>query len=308
MHLKGRSALITGSGRGIGREIALLLSKEGANVVVNDPGVGRTGEITNENPADEVVATIRAAGGNAVAVYDSVGDYKKAGAMVDVCVKEFGSIDLLINCAGVLREKMIWNMSEEDFDLVINVHLKGTWNMSHHAIKHMRAKGFGRIVNFSSGAFRGGIGQCNYSAAKGGIISLTRSIAMEGARAGITANAVCPSADTRMTMNEAVRENWRRKLAAGLLTQEQYDRRTMPRGPEYVAPLVAYLCTDQAKSISGQILHIEKGLIHNYYFAEEMKKMSKESDNGMFSIDELATKIPEMLKDVKSVVAKESGD
>src|SRR5690349_3038376 len=119
MHLKGKSGLITGSGRGIGREIALLLAKEGASVVVNDPGVGRTGETTNENPADEVVATIRAAGANAVAVYDSVGDYKQAGAMVDTCVKEFGSIDFLVNCAGVLREKMIWNMSEEDFDLVI---------------------------------------------------------------------------------------------------------------------------------------------------------------------------------------------
>src|SRR5690606_30024497 len=101
------------------------------------------------------------AGGTAIAVYDSVGDYKKAGEMVNQCVKEFGSVDILMNVAGILRERMIWNMTEEDFDLVINVHLKGMWNMSHHAIKHMRQQGFGRILNFSSDAFKGSVGQCN---------------------------------------------------------------------------------------------------------------------------------------------------
>src|SRR4051812_7123071 len=124
MHLRGRAAIVTGAGRGIGRDIALLLAKQGASVVVNDPGVGRGGESTKERPADDVVAQIKAAGGNAIAVYDSVGDYEKAGDMVATCIREFGSIDLLINVAGILRERMIWNMTEEDFDMVINVHLK----------------------------------------------------------------------------------------------------------------------------------------------------------------------------------------
>jgi NAD(P)-dependent dehydrogenase (short-subunit alcohol dehydrogenase family) len=176
-NLKGKAAIVTGGGRGVGRDIALLLAKEGAKVMVCDPGLGRGGEATNERPADEVVAEIKAAGGTAIAVYDSVADYKLAKGMVDRCVQEFGSIDLMLNVAGILRERMIWNMTEEDFDLVINVHLKGMWNMSHHAIKYMRQQGFGRIMNFSSDAFKGSVGQCNYSAAKAGIIGLSRSIA-----------------------------------------------------------------------------------------------------------------------------------
>ena len=124
---------------------------------------------------------------------------------------------------GLYNTRYHWNMSEDDFDSVINVHLKGHWAMSHHAIKYMRREGYGRIVNFSSDAFKGSGGQCNYSAAKAGIIGLTRSIAKETARFGITCNAMCPAADTRMMMNEAVIANQKRKLEAGLMTQEQYD-------------------------------------------------------------------------------------
>ena len=166
MHLEGKSAIVTGAGRGIGRDVALLLAREGAKVIVNDPGVGRGGEPTEERPADDVVNEIKAAGGTAIANYDSVADYQKAGRMVAQCVDSFGKIDILVNVAGMLREKMIWNMSEDDFDAVINVHLKGHWAMSHHAIKYMRREGYGRIVNFSSDAFKGSVGQCNYSAAK----------------------------------------------------------------------------------------------------------------------------------------------
>src|SRR6186713_2757249 len=206
MHLKGKAAVVTGAGRGIGRAVALLLAAEGASVVVNDPGVGRGGEKTEERPADDVVAEIRKAGGKAVANYDSVAEYLKAGLMIKQCVDEFGKIDILVNVAGNLRERMIWNMSEDDFDAVVTVHLKGHWNMCHHAIKYMRNDGFGRIINFSSDAFKGSVGQCNYSASKAGIIGLTRSIARETVKFGITVNAICPSADTRMTLTEAVKE------------------------------------------------------------------------------------------------------
>jgi NAD(P)-dependent dehydrogenase (short-subunit alcohol dehydrogenase family) len=291
-NLKGKAAIVTGGGRGVGRDIALLLAKEGAKVMVCDPGLGRGGEATNERPADEVVAEIKAAGGTAIAVYDSVADYKLAKGMVDRCVQEFGSIDLMLNVAGILRERMIWNMTEEDFDLVINVHLKGMWNMSHHAIKHMRQQGFGRIMNFSSDAFKGSVGQCNYSAAKAGIIGLSRSIAKEAYKYGITCNAICPSADTRMTLTPEVKANRERKLKAGLMTQEQYDRQNLPRGPEYIAPMIAWLCLDEAYWFNGQTVHIERGRIHNFYFGEEMKKLYKDEDEGMFTLEELKKKVP----------------
>jgi NAD(P)-dependent dehydrogenase (short-subunit alcohol dehydrogenase family) len=144
MHLKGKTAVVTGAGRGIGREVAKTLAAEGVNVIVNDPGVGRGGEKTEERPADDVVAEIRKAGGKASANYDSVADYLKAGLMIKQCVDEFGKIDIVVNVAGNLRERMIWNMSEDDFDAVVAVHLKGQWNMlpsrnQVHASGRMRA-------------------------------------------------------------------------------------------------------------------------------------------------------------------------
>lgn len=290
MHLQGKSAIVTGAGRGIGRDIALLLAKEGASVIVNDPGVGRGGEATEERPADDVVAEIKKAGGKAQANYDSVADYQKAGAMVRKCVEDYGKIDILVNVAGMLREKMIWNMSEDDFDSVINVHLKGHWNMSHHAIKYMRQAGHGRIINFSSDAFKGSVGQCNYSAAKAGIIGLTRSIAKECAKFGITANAICPAADTRMMMNDAVIANQKRKLESGLISQEQYDRFFAGRGPEHIAPIVAYLATDQADIINGHLFHAEKGLINTYVYGDDHRAIY--NDGSLFTVDELIQRIP----------------
>jgi 3-oxoacyl-[acyl-carrier protein] reductase len=291
MHLEGKAAVVTGAGRGIGREVALLLARQGAKVIVNDPGVGRGGEKTEERPADEVVAEIGKAGGHAAANYDSVSDYLKAGLMIKQCVDEFGAIDILVNVAGNLRERMIWNMSEDDFDSVVSVHLKGHWNMAHHAVKYMRQAGFGRIVNFSSDAFKGSVGQCNYSASKAGIIGLTRSIAKEAARYGVTANAICPSADTRMTVNDAVKENRRRKFESGLMTKAEYERTLLPRGPEYIAPMVAYLCLDEADYINGQVFHVERGRINTYYFGEDYKTLHKGGD-GMFTLDDLIEAVP----------------
>ena len=291
MHLKGKAAVVTGAGRGIGREVALLLAKEGASVVVNDPGVGRSGEATEERPADDVVAEIVREGGKAVANYDSVADYLKAGLMIKQCVDTFGKIDILVNVAGNLRERMIWNMSEDDFDSVVTVHLKGHWNMCHHAIKYMRQEGYGRIVNFSSDAFKGSVGQCNYSASKAGIIALTRSIAKETSKFGITANAICPSADTRMTLTDAVKANRKRKYEQGLMTEAEYQRTLLPRGPEYIAPMVAFLCVDEADVINGQVFHVERGRINTYYFGEDYKSLHKGGD-GMFTVDELIETVP----------------
>ena len=291
MHLEGKTAIITGAGRGIGMEVAYLLAKEGAIVTVNDPGVGRGGEEIGETPAEEVAAQIISDGGKAEANMDSVADYAATGRMIQKVLDDHGKIDIIVNSAGLLRERMIWNMTEEDFDLVIDVHLKGHWNMCHHAIKHMRTMGGGRIVNFSSDAFKGSVGQCNYSAAKAGIIGLTRSIAKETSRYGITSNAICPAADTRMTINDAVIANRERKLKDGLISQEEYNRAARPRGPEYIAPMVAYLCTDEAQDVNGHVFHVERNRIHNYYFGEEMKALHKGGD-GLFTVDELLQDVP----------------
>ncbi len=302
-HLQGKAAVVTGAGRGIGRAIALKLAEEGASVIVVDPGVGRGGQATQEDPAGEVVAEIRKMGGKAEANRDSVSDYLKAGSMIKQCVDTYGKIDIMVNVAGNLRERMIWNMSEDDFDSVISVHLKGNWNTCHHAVKYMRAAGHGRIINFSSDAFKGSVGQCNYSAAKAGIIGLTRSIAKEAYKNGITANAICPSADTRMTLTPEVKENRRRKFEAGLMTKEQYDLTLQNRGPEYIAPMVAFLATEDAYYINGQVIHVERGRINTELFGEDSRFLQKWSDEGMFTVDELIQSVPNALMgDVTPVV------
>ena len=210
---QGKAAVVTGAGRGIGREVALLLAKEGASVIVNDPGVGRGGEATQERPADDVVAEIKAAGGKAQANYDSVADYLKAGAMVSRCVEEFGKIDILVNVAGKLRERMIWNMSEDDFDAVVGgaperalehvpsrdqVHAAGGLR-PHHQFLLRRLQGLGRPVQLQRG-------QGRHHRAD----ALDRQGSAH--KFGITANAMCPSADTRMTLTEAVKANRKRRF------------------------------------------------------------------------------------------------
>ena len=308
MRLEGKAGIVTGAGRGIGRAVALLLASEGASVVVNDPGVGRNGEDTGERPADEVVSEIKAAGGTALANYGSVAEYDTAGRMVKECADTFGKIDFLVNVAGMLRERMIWNMTEDDFDQVINVHLKGHWNMCHHAIKLMRQQRYGRIVNFSSDAFKGSVGQCNYAAAKAGIIGLTRTITRECGRYGITANAMCPMAATRMTVNDAVIAGWKRRLESGLLTQAQYEARMAMPGPEYVAPMVAYLCTDESADVNGQIFHAEKGLIHTYYYGEEARSLYQHENDGMFTVDDLVEMIPaSLMNGIPNIAPKQEG-
>lgn len=290
-HLEGRAAVVTGAGRGIGRAVALMLASQGASVVVNDPGFNRSGDATKESPADEVVEEIIQSGGIALANHDSVANYLQAGLMIKQCVDTYGKIDILVNAAGNLRDRMIWNMSEDDFDSVISVHLKGHWNMCHHAIKYMRQVGFGRIINFSSESFKGNVGQSNYSASKAGIIGLTRSIAKETYKYGITANTICPSADTRMTIDDNVRANRKRRFEAGLMTKAQYDRTLVSRGPEYIAPMVTYLCMDEADCINGQVFHVERGRVKTYFFGEDFRSLHKGGD-GMFTVDELVATVP----------------
>lgn len=236
--LEGRVALVTGSGRGLGREFVLALASEGAAVVVNDVGVSLAGEETAEDPAAAVVAEVEALGGRAIAVRESVADFDAAGRIVAAAVEAFGSIDVVVNNAGIVRDRTLLKMEESDFDAVVDTHLKGTFNVTRHAAAHMKEAGWGRIVNITSSAgLRGNFGQTNYGAAKAGIMGMTFVWALELGRHGITVNALAPAGITRMTAS----------LAGD-------DGDVPPRlDPSLNAPLVAFLASEHAAHVNGQV-------------------------------------------------------
>ncbi|MFZ3570853.1 3-oxoacyl-ACP reductase [Streptomyces sp. BH097] len=256
--LNGLTAIVTGAGRGLGRAEALELARLGANVVVNDfgqPGRDGSGEATT-GPAEQVVAEIEAAGGTATAHTGDVADHQQAEELVRLAIDTYGRLDILVNNAGILRDRMIFSMTEEEWDSVIHVHLKGHYNTSHFAARHWReaskAAGgpvYGRIINTSSEAFlAGSAGQPNYAAAKGGIVGLTTSTALALAKYGVTANVICPRARTRMTED----------VFAGFAEPEDgLD----PLAPEHVAPLVGYLASPAAGNVNGQLLVVHGGMV-----------------------------------------------
>jgi len=248
--LDGKVVLVTGAGAGIGRADALLFAKEGARVLVNDPGCARDGS-GESDAADRVVEEIRNAGGEAVANKRPVGTFAAAEEIVGAAVKAFGGLDVLVNNAGILRDRTALKLAPEEWSAVLDVHLTGTFSCLQAAARVMKDQGRGgRIINMTSIAgLRGNFGQSNYSAAKAGIYGLTRTAAMELARNQITVNAVCPTAYTRMTSdNPGVTD------AVGL----RY-------GPETVAPLVVYLATDQAAHLTGRVIAIEGTHVFAYH-------------------------------------------
>jgi NAD(P)-dependent dehydrogenase (short-subunit alcohol dehydrogenase family) len=231
-------AVVTGSGRGLGREFALALAREGAAVVVNDIGVSLQGEETAEDPAAEVVAAIEDQGGTAVAARDSVSDFEGAGRIVQAAIDAFGQIDIVVNNAGIVRDRTLVKMDESDFDAVIATHLKGTFNVVRHAAPHMKERGWGRIVNITSSAgLQGNFGQTNYAAAKAGIMGMTFVWALELGKYGICVNALAPAGVTRMT---------------GALADK--DEVPPALDPALNAPMVVFLASDAAAGVNGQIL------------------------------------------------------
>jgi len=294
-NLAGKSAIVTGGGRGIGREVALYLAAEGAKVVVVDPGGARDGSGTDISPADEVVKAIKDKGGEAFPCGESVASFAAAERIVKLCRDTFGKVDILYNGAGVLRERMIFNMSEEEWDSVISVHLKGTFNMCRHACVVMREQKYGRIINVTSDAWRGTVGQCNYGAAKAGIVGLTRAIAREMGRSGVTCNAVCPLAQTRMTMDDGVKAGMKKRMEGGIITRERYDELMAMPGPEFIAPAVAWMASDAAADFNGQVLGSYGGRVYLYSNPEAVKELIKEDPSTPWKLDDLIKSIPKAL-------------
>jgi NAD(P)-dependent dehydrogenase (short-subunit alcohol dehydrogenase family) len=288
--LAGRVAVVTGAGRGIGRATAELMAAEGAAVVVNDPGgsVDGTGKATNV--ADEVVAAIRARGGAAAASYDSVADFRGAEAIIGTAVREFGQIDVLVNNAGILRDRMLFNMSEEEWDTVVAVHLKGTFNCTRHATRLMRERRSGRVVSISStSGVYGNTGQANYGAAKDGIAGFTRVAARDVGRYGITVNAVCPAAQTRMTATvpDAARAARAARGVDTRLGKNPFPLRNF--GADNVAPFVTWLGTDAARDVNGQLFLVMAGMVALLAYPAPVRTIARE---GRWTPEDIATIFP----------------
>jgi NAD(P)-dependent dehydrogenase (short-subunit alcohol dehydrogenase family) len=259
--LDGKVAIVTGAGHGVGRGEALQLADEGAKVVINDLGGSVTGEGADKRPAEEVAELIRSRGGDAVANYDDVADFNGAKNLIAQAVDAYGTLDILVNNAGILRDRMVFSMSEEDFDSVIRVHLKGTWCTTHHASVYWREQSKAgkqpraAIVNTVSGAgLQGQASQSNYGAAKAGIAAMTIITSLELGRYGVRVNAISPGGFTRMVgqaMDIEVKE------------PEQFTEYDA-MNPANSAPMVAWLASDQALHVTGQIFRAVGNTIAHY--------------------------------------------
>ena len=292
--LKDKVAIVTGSGRGIGRGVALALAAEGAKVVVNDLGGATDGTGSSTAPADEVVEEIKSRGGMAVANYNNVTDFKAAENIIKAAIDNFGRLDILVNNAGIIRDRMIFNMAEEDWDAVIAVHLKGHFNCTRHACVLFRQQRSGRIINMSSEAGLGNAGQANYSAVKEGIVGFTRTVARDMGRYGVTCNAIYPRADTRMTTGPELQAALERKAASGMggPTIDPKLRLTQPRNPEDIGPFVAYLATDEAANINGYVFGVSGGRVTLFSIPQEIRGIYKD---GSWTVDELVELVPSTL-------------
>ncbi|MDQ3964508.1 MAG: SDR family oxidoreductase [Actinomycetota bacterium] len=282
--LEGKVAIITGAGRGIGRDHALALARSGAKIVVNDLGGSAAGEGSDTTPAQSVADEIKALGGEASANYDNVADFQGAENMVKQAIGDFGRLDILINNAGILRDRMFVNMSEEEWDLVIAVHLKGHFAPTRHAAAYWREQSKagnqinGRVINTSSpsGVF-GNVGQANYGAAKAAIAAFTMITAQELGRYGVTVNCLAPNARTRMTED----------IFAGLPepAEGEYD----PLDPANISPVVVALCSDEAQDVTGQVFFIYGNVI-NVLKPWDVGPFIRK-DDGMWDPDDLLGEI-----------------
>ena len=285
--LQDKVAIVTGAGRGIGNGVAKLMAEEGAKVVVVDPGVNVDGSGSDQSIAEQVVSEIKGAGGTAVACTESVATMLGGEKIVQTAVDSFGRLDIVVTVAGILRDRMVFNMTEEEWDDVIAVHLKGTFTVVKHACILFRQQRSGRIITFSStSGLYGNSGQANYGAAKDGIAGFTRVVARDMGRYGVTANAISPSAATRMT--GGVPDD-----AAALRAARGITAASTLRGlPEHIAPIVTWLAADEAAHVNGHVFHVTEGLVTLLNDPEPVKSIHKD---GKWTVEELIRVVPATL-------------
>jgi NAD(P)-dependent dehydrogenase (short-subunit alcohol dehydrogenase family) len=279
--LEGRVAICTGAGRGVGGEVAKLMAANGAKIVVNDPGTSGTGEGHDETAAESIVREIKAAGGEAVANYGSVAKFDDCLAMVSQARDAFGGLHIVFNAAGILRDKMFHNMFPEDWQAVIDVHLTGHFNVNRAAINLFREQNYGRLIMVSStSGLLGNVGQANYGSAKFAVVALARIVAMENAAKGITANVICPSADTRMTRSVPTPKD---PQAAAL--REERLRRSRA---DAIAPLCVFLASEQAAYVNGQVFHQRAAELSLYGHMRPLRMVHREGGWTPETIAEVA--------------------
>ncbi len=281
--LKDRVAIVTGAGRGIGRGEALALASEGAKIVVNDFGGASDGSGGDLGPADQVVAEIKALGGDAVANYDTVATTEGGENIVKTAIDTFGRLDILVNNAGILRDRMVFNTTPEEWDDVIKVHLYGHFNTTKPACVIFRQQRSGRIINTSSTSGLGNRGQANYSAAKEGIVGFTRTVAIDMGKYGVTCNALRPAAGTRLTLSDEMKAAAERSGSTATVSS------ATALNPDDIGPLVVWLASDEAANVNGRTFHIITGSIGLYTEPTQVNTISKD---GGFTIDELFDKMP----------------
>ncbi len=301
--LEGKVAIVTGGGRGIGRGESLALAAEGARVIVNDFGGTAAGTGGEKGPADEVVAEIKALGSDGAANYDNVAEFESGNRMVQQAMDTFGRLDIVVNNAGILRDKMIFNMTEEEWDIVLGVHLKGHFNLSKHASVIFRQQRSGVFVHTASESGLGNRGQGNYAAAKEGIVGLSRTIARDMGGYGVRSNAIRPRAGTRLVISDEMRAAAERGGAAGMGMQGlmAFEKANPAEG---VAPFVVWLCTDAASNVNGRDFMVSGALIGLYSLPEIIKKVDN-PDGHMWTLDELDKIAPEKITgDLKNMWPK----
>lgn len=286
--LKDRVAIVTGSSQGIGKAIAIALAKEGAKVVTNNRRPGAEG-----GDAETVAKEIKGMGGEAVPFFGSVSEFDVAEKIVKTAVDSFGKIDIVVNNAGADAPRMVWNMTEEDWDRSVDSFLKGSFNCIRFASGLMREQKWGRIINTTSTAWLGTVGHCNYGAAKAGLVGLTRAVAREMGRSGVTCNAYAPTAATRFTLSDEIVAGFKKRYEAGLMTKERFEELTNPPPPETVGPFIVYLCTDAAADINGQVFDVTGGDIAIY--SEPVKKKTITKKKGLWTVEELIEQVPKVL-------------
>ena len=299
--LEGKVAIVTGAGRGIGRGIAEELAANGAKVVVNDAGLSLSGESESLSPAEEVVAAIRSAGGDAVSITESVGTFEGGERIIQTALDSFGKLDIVVAAAGILRDRMIYNMTEEEWDAVYDVHLKGTFNVVRHAAPLFRQQRGGRIITFTSeSGLVGFTGQANYGAAKSGIHGFTKVVAKDLGKYGVTANSIAPRAETRMV--ESIPENVRAKLATQGLMPADGEPSWEPRD---VAPFVAFLASDYSAPVNGQTFLVYGGNVVHMTLPRRVKTIFNSNPPATWEPEQLDAQVGPNLLDFPKVSGPE---